>query len=129
MFEIINPKKDVETQISGVEGHELGDVKLAQRCADKLNEHYPDHLWAVHINDEDLGGVLIIRNLAVSFKYGYVLKLSRIYADPNLYCVVTAGGEVLERSKMIRGRWDGQEATHIDGVKPQHQPFVNGRVF
>lgn len=106
----------VDQTIHGVEGHELGDIELAQRVADKLNEHYPCHLWAVHLNDESLGGVVIIRNMAVSFRYGYVLKLNRIYADPSLKCVIEAGGEILERAKMKRSFWDGQYPKLVDGM-------------
>jgi len=120
---VFNLKPDTGYEIKPVEGHELADIALAKRCADALNEHYPGHLWAVHLNDEEMGGILIIRNLAVSFQYGYVLHLSTIHADPNLKCVMRAGGEILERASMIRGRWDGEDAKYIEGVKPQHQPF------
>jgi len=114
----------VSTNIHTVEGHELGDVALVKRCADRLNEHYPGHLWAVHLNDESLGGVVIIRNLAVSGIYGYVLKLSRIYADPGLKCVVKAGGEILERAKMARGWWGGEYPKHVEGLADKHQPML-----
>ena len=113
----------VSPVIFGEPGHELDEVDLAKRCADKLNQQYPGHPWAVHINSEQLGGVLEIKNFAVSFRYGYVLKLERVYQDPSLKCVVRAGGEILERAGMIRGRWNGQDAEHIDGVLDKHQPF------
>jgi hypothetical protein len=119
---------EISMEILPVEGHELGDVALATRVGEALNRHYPGHLWAVHINDERLGGVLVIRNLAVSFLYGYVLKLQDVYADPSLRCVMRAGGEILERAKMKRDWWDGQDATNIDGVKDKHQP-VNGIII
>jgi len=106
----------MDKKIEGVPGHPLGDVVLAKAIAEKLDAHYPGHLWAVHLNDESLGGVAIIRNLAISFMYGYVLKLSSIYADPSLSCVVTAGGEILERATMARGPWDGQYPAGADGV-------------
>lgn len=109
-------------EIMPVPGHELADVALAVRAADKLNEQYPGHLWAVHLNDEQLGGVMVIRNLAVSFRYGYVIKLSRVYADPDLGCVMRAGGEILERAGMQRGWWDGNNAVRIDGIPERHQP-------
>jgi len=124
----ISIKPETKYKIEPVEGHPLGDVLLAKRCAEALNRHYPGHLWAVHINDEALGGVLVIRNLAVSFRYGYVLKLDRVYNDPNLTCVMRAGGEILERARMSRGWWDGEYATHVEGIRPQDQPF-NGIII
>lgn len=112
-------------EIQPVEGHELGDIETAKAVAEKLNAHYPGHLWAVKVDSERSGGIVIIQNYAVSFKYGYILKLARLYFDPDLKCVIKAGGEILERAKMKRGWWDGQDATHIDGLPDKHQP-VNG---
>jgi len=103
-------------EIERVDYHEMGDIQLTHRIADKLNEHYPGHLWAVHLNDEKLGGVVIIRNLAISGKYGYVLKLERIYADPSLRCVMRAGGEMLERSKMNLSKWNGEFPAFTEGI-------------
>jgi len=94
----------IETVIEGVPLHQMGDISLAKRCADTLNKHYPGHLWAVHINDDKLGGTLVIRNLSLSFEYGYVLHLKRIYQDPNLKCVMLAAGEILERAGIKRGK-------------------------
>ena len=106
-------------EIQAVSGHELADVTLAMRAADKLNEQYPGHLWCVHLDDEERGGMMVIRNLAVSFAYGYRLKLSRVYADPDLKCVMRAGGEILERAGMKRGWWNGQDAVRVEGMPNQ----------
>jgi hypothetical protein len=113
----------VSIEIHAVDGHELGDVSLAVRAAEQLNKHYPGHLWAVHIDSEDGGGMVYIRNLAFSSRYGYRLKLSRVQSDPDLLCVMRAGGEILERAKVKRGWWDGQVPEYVEGLLPQHQPF------
>lgn len=115
------------TDIHSVPLHPLGDVALAKACADKLAEHFPGHPWAVHVNDEDGFGYVDIFNWAVSFMYGYRLTINMVYDDPNLTCVLIAGGEILERAGMQLGAWDGKPAEHIEGVPEHHQP-VNGVV-
>lgn len=115
-------------QIQPVDGHELGDVTLAAQIGEKLNKHYPGHLWAVKVDSERSGGIVTIQNFAVSFKYGYVLKLSRVQSDPDLKCVLLAGGEILERAKMKRGWWNGEDSRHTDGIPDKHQP-VNGIII
>jgi hypothetical protein len=98
------------------------DVILAKQAADTLNRHYPGHLWAVHV--DSIGGVMHVKNYNVSFKYGYLLKLHHVYTDPDLTCVMRAGGEILERCAHRRGWYqDGFTPTHIEGVRPQDQPF------
>ena len=89
--------------IDPVDGHELADVLLAKNCIDVLCRHYPDHIWSVHMSDEPNGGFVVIRNLNISFDYGYFLKITRLYNDPGLKCVVMAAGEILERACMRRG--------------------------
>jgi len=102
------------------------DMALCYRAAEELNKHYPGHLWSTHLDEN--GGMMYIRNLAVSFRYGYKLKLSRVYADPDLKCVMRAGGEILERARMARGWWDGQDATYVEGIAPKEQP-INGYII
>lgn len=107
--------------IQAVDGHEIGDVDLAYRSAEILNKHYPGHLWAVHV-DSDCG-MLYVRNLAFSSRYGYRLKLTRVYADPGLHCIMVAGGEILERANAARGWWDGNVPDYVEGIAARHQPF------
>lgn len=94
---------------------------LAKNAADLLNKHYPNHLWAVYIDSEKTGGVMVIKNFAISYRYGYVLHLNKL--DPELKRVIQAGGELLERASMKRGSWNGHNATYVDGMKAKHQPF------
>jgi hypothetical protein len=118
MNNITNPQVEV------VPGHTFSaaDLALCGRVADKLNDHYPGHQWATHLNSDRAGGVLIIRNLAQSTRYGYVLHLDKLHLDPDLKKVMRAGGEMLERARMSH-RYDGQIAKHVDGIKPKEQPF------
>jgi len=84
------------------------DYDEAKRIAEKLNQHYPGHLWAVNVNQ----GVAFIKNLMLSGSHGFVIKLKDI--DSNYRAVVKAGGEVLERFNISRGRLQEQEILNID---------------
>ena len=96
------------------------DMDVAKKVAEHLNKHYPGHLWAVTVRD----GACVIKNLRVSSQYGYVLYTSTIDADPNLKCVMKAGGEILERAAMARKRHEeGDQAQRVDGMKQKYQPI------
>ena len=97
------------------------DEILAKRAADMLNQHYPNYLWAVNVNSTPSGGVMIIKNFSVSYRYGYVLHTEKL--DNKLKKVMRAGGDILERAKLNRGRWLEEELKHIDGVPDRHQPI------
>ena len=115
---------DQSTILSPVDGHGFSadDIALCGRVADTLNNHYPGHLWATHLNSDATGGVLIIRHMGLSTRYGYVLHLKSLHNDPDLKRVMRAGGEMLERARLAqKGR--GEQAKHVDGMRPQDQPF------
>lgn len=120
---IIIPKGTVETELKAIDGHTYdgNDEILAKRCADMLNRHFPGHLWAVNVNATETGGVVIIKNFSISFRYGYTLHIEKL--DPELKKVLRAGGEILERAKMRRGYWNGEKATYVDGLPDKHQPI------
>lgn len=105
-------------------GAKLDDMALATRAGEMLNKHYPGWLWAVNVNSE--GGVMDIKNLQISSKYGFRLFLSQVYQDPNLKCVMRAGGEFLERVNKPRGMNRGDQVIHIEGAKKQYQPTPGG---
>jgi len=112
------------TRLQTFDGHTFtaNDEILAKRAADMLNKHYPGYIWAVNVNSEEKGGVLIIKNFSVSYRYGYVLHIAKL--DAKLKKVLMAGGEILERARMARGWFRGGMPTHIDGVLDKHQPIT-----
>ena len=105
---------------------DLYDRELAGKIANKLNEHYPGHMWAVNVNSQETAQVCNIFDFAISSRYGYVLHLSTVENDPSLKCVIKAGGEILERAKMARGMAKGEYAQKIDDVLDKHQPTKAG---
>jgi len=44
----------------GEDGISVSGMSLVRRVAETLHKHYPDHLWAVNIDEE--GGVLTVMN-------------------------------------------------------------------
>lgn len=88
---------------------------LTKQVGEHLERHYPGWLWA--IEPEPKGGVINVRSLRISGKWGYTLHIARIQDDPSLKCVLTAGGELLERFGFRRVRysyaeWRRREQTH-----------------
>jgi len=101
---------------------------LAKDISEKLEAHYPGHLWAIHVNSEQ--GVVVIKNYSISYIYGYLLHLKAVQQDPGRKLCIMGAGEVLERAKMRRGSWRvGEKAVRIDGVREKHQPRFDGRII
>lgn len=81
----------------------LYELVLAKDMAEVLHAHYPGHMWGVSVSEKT--GMADIRNLYLSGNWGYRLKLADHYsASEWKKDVIRAGGEILERFKVSRGR-------------------------
>lgn len=81
------------------------DMIMAKEIADALHGQYPGHLWAVNVDGRN--GVAHINNLMLSGQMGYTLKLANIFSASDFKRdVIRAGGEILERYRLARGRFD-----------------------
>jgi hypothetical protein len=82
---------------------EVNDYITAKNMAESLHKYYPDHLWAVTCDGDR--GIATVRNMALSGNWGFVLHLKDQYSasdwDKQL---MRAGGELLERYRIYRGR-------------------------
>ena len=95
---------------------DIADMEKAKEVGDTLSRHYPHHLWAVGFQ----GGALVVKNLAISSHYGFVIKHANSFSAKHLaQQAVLAGGELLERAGMPRGAWDGQAAQKLEGSDPR----------
>jgi len=81
------------------------DQTLAQNIAAVLYKKYPGHLWAVNVDGHN--GVAQIMNLALSGRWGFMIKIREI--DTEYKSIMRAGGELLERYKLKRCRLDHDE--------------------
>ena len=82
------------------EDFNVHDYTLAKNVAEKLEEKYPGWLWAVHVMD----GVVGVKSLRLSGQWGFILHSDKI--DNDYKMVVMAGGEILERFKQKRGKFN-----------------------
>ena len=107
---------------------ELQDQMLAQDISRKLDKHYPGHVWAVNVNSD--GGVVTIKNFAISYLYGFLLKLDQVQNDPTRKSCIMAAGEILERASFrVGGARIGETAKKVDGVAEKHQPKADGKII
>ena len=81
---------------------ELANFEIAKAMAETLERHYPGHAWAVRA--EISNGVVHVFNLALSGKWGFILKMNDIMNDQGMKITIRAGGELLERYNLTRGR-------------------------
>ena len=118
-----HPRQTVTQHIENHDGHThtACDEILAKRASELLNSHYPGYLWAVNVNSEKTGGCMFIKNLSISYRYGYTLHLDKL--DAKLNKVIKAGGEILERANMVRGASKNLLPRFIDGIPDKHQPI------
>jgi hypothetical protein len=80
-------------------GVTAADMALSKNCADTLLKHYPNHLWGVRVAQ----GLIYVRNLRLSGRFGFILKMNDFYSATDLdKKLMQAGGEVLERYRMSR---------------------------
>jgi hypothetical protein len=98
---------DLDSDIATTQA-ELAESK---RIAEILQRHYPGHLWAVNVDAR--GGMATIQNLGLSGRWGFYIRLAEIVNDPFMSKVVHAGGELLERYRVSRGRAQQDELDNV----------------
>jgi hypothetical protein len=90
------------------------DMCLAKRIGDMLESYYPGYPWAVGVNSEI--GMVDVRCLNLSTQYGYMINMKDLYATAGWDIVKVAGGEILERFRVRRGRMDEAQVDAIRTV-------------
>jgi hypothetical protein len=90
------------------------DEVIAKEVAELLLSNYPGYLWAVAIDSRPTVCMLDIRNLSLSGKWGFRFPLDE-YLDgmDTRRKVIRAGGEMLERYRMPRGRFSADHYAQI----------------
>lgn len=103
--------------------HKDFDLWRARRVMALLKTHYYGHLWCVE-SDVKQGLVKISIPILMGIGWWYIINLSRTELTPKT--VLAAGGEILERYKLSRGRFE--LGAFLD-ARAKHSPLVNiGRV-
>jgi hypothetical protein len=99
----------------GVDAKNPQDHALGKEVLEVLDQFYPGHSWYVFVG----GGVLQIKNLSFSSKWGMVRKLKNIQHDAMVRKreIIRAAGEFLERANLKRGKREmGQKVTQVEGI-------------
>lgn len=103
------------------EGKSEGQASDAEKIMGILCTAYPGHPWAVRVDE----GLIFIRylNTLLQGNWGMVLKTREVDHDAAVLKrrVISLAGEWLERSGLKRGREDGDEIQHVEGVPEKWQ--------
>lgn len=85
----------------GIECEHDRDDPMAVEMVQTLSHAYPGHSWFVKIT----GGIVHVKNLDMSEKWGMCLHYSQIKSDASERKreLIRAGGEFLERAHLARG--------------------------
>lgn len=104
--------------IVGIECQNDADMPLAEDILSVLVRAYPGHAWFVYI----AGGVVHIKNMDWSEKWGMALHQTKVHGDPvtRKRDVIRAAGEFLERANVARGAKTDQRVIAIEGVPDRH---------
>lgn len=90
------------------------DEVVAKEVAELLLRHYPGYLWAVSIDSRTTVGMLDIRNLSLSGKWGFRFPLKEYFDGlSTTKKIARAGGELLERYRMPRRKFSPTDYAHI----------------
>jgi hypothetical protein len=105
----IHSSSDVDVQTVEVTSYDHESIEMehkAKEVATALCKSYPDHPWAVGWAP---GMTLVVKHLAGDSRYGYTIDGAKSFSANDLKKLATAaGGELLERMGMGRGRWNGE---------------------
>ena len=95
------------------ESADTRNLPMCKEIGEYICTAYPGHLWHVRID----GGMLIIKNLAISDTWSMCRKYSDIAHDAGIRKreVIMAAGEFLECANMRRGAFNGEYAKELDG--------------
>lgn len=93
---------------------EKHDQILAKELGDLLFKHYPKYMWLVNVSSHQ--GVVQIMLGNVMGKYGFTIKIQNVIEDPSRKRVILAGGEVLERYNLRRGKASEGELESLETI-------------
>ena len=97
---------------------------VAKEGMNLLQLHYPGHLWAIQINV--FGRMFNIFNHALHDMWGYTIRADEVEHEPTRRRFVTAGGELLERFGLRRGRFNIDEYARLrKDIRGRCIPILN----
>ena len=105
---------------------QAADLTLAGRVADAIQRHYPGHPWMIEVSHEQ--GVVMISIPLFTGRHKHVIHIKTLKSDPALRKCINAAGEILERYRIPRNRFNVDDfLTSLDGI-PKHQRAHHGKL-
>lgn len=102
-------------------------ANLAKRCGEALEKRYPGWWWT--INPDENGGVIYIYALRLSGEWGYTIKIADIQDDTTDKQAIMAGGEILERYNIRRGKYKRSLLRHkMKDLRGNFIPDITDRI-
>jgi len=100
---------------------------LTKRCGAALEAKYPGWMWL--LNPDEEAGVMYFYSLRLSGEWGYILKIEDVQAGDAEKMAVMAGGEILERYNIRRGRYDVELLRgKITDLRGNYMPDITDRL-
>lgn len=95
------------------------EMWIAKALGTRLVREYPGYQWSVHV--DAMGGVICIVNPSVSNLKGYHLHIKGDTIDALEQRAVMAGGEILERYGLKRGKVIEADLADLDRIGPYEE--------
>jgi glutathione S-transferase len=102
------------------------DLYLTKRIGEMLERHYAGHPWLVEVSHAQ--GVAMISLPVLMGDRKYVAHLYALKSDPNLLIMKRFAGEILERYKIHRGKFDATQFVDALTAIPPWKRARNGHV-
>ena len=125
----INPltgRREISKDYNEIYFHEDDDVRInkiemwtAKQLGTALVKAYPGHEWSVHV--DAIGGVICVVNPSVSTLKGYHLHMKGDTINDLQRRAVEAGGEILERYGLGRGKVKIADLADLDRIGPYEE--------
>ncbi len=116
---------EVKTYIDTHTKNDAEDIIMCGKVSEILNRHYPDHLWMIGADHE--AGMIYVElpydTKIHVYNLGFKLHINKLGNAKSMQKkVVKAGGELLERYKLKRGRasQDVLGLAHENGLDRSH---------
>lgn len=107
---MIDPIIDVISDSRSI-SKEATKIRHCKNITEVLQQHYSGHVWGVALSDDC--SMTYIRCFSVSGEMGYSLHTDKLSGDELKRKAIRAGGEILERYKMSRGMYRGDEHAEL----------------
>jgi hypothetical protein len=100
---------------------------LAKKVFEKLWSHYPMYDWKVKVDAHPMIGMVSIKLPRIHHStLGWNFPIDKLASDPNMDIVKHAGGELLERFKLTRGK--ANKAEYTDQIRRKRIFTLRDRV-